>query len=285
VSSHSNPTTPLQQVDLTLRGGLVTLVWMPARRIKKKKRQNELAVLWLLSLVFLGAIFIWLLDGTITSSVATTTSLITQKINHTLRPVVNDLETAAYDESIQNSNGEFMAGAANPIFDNASMSLPPTTVATRESESQVLAANRTADGREKWIEVDLSDQRVYAKEGEATVYNFRVSTGKKWTPTPVGEYRVWIKLRYHTMIGGSKARGDYYNLPNVPYVMYFHKGYGIHGAYWHNQFGTPRSHGCVNVKPEEMALIYNWAGPEMPAGASVVKSTTENPGIRIVIHQ
>ena len=254
-------------------------------RYQKRKRAKEFSIFWVLGVLVLATFFFWGLDGTLTNSPTTTLSLINQKIRHSLTPVVNDLETTAYTEEIETSTGEFDSIRKTPVFDNLALTPPSQDLVQKDSTSQVLAANMTADGREKWLEVDLSDQRVYAKEGDQTIYNFLVSTGKKWTPTPTGEYRVWIKLRYHTMIGGSKARGDYYNLPNVPYVMYFYKGYGIHGTYWHNQFGTPRSHGCINVRTEEMAKIYEWAGPTMPSGASVVKSTPENPGIRLVIHQ
>jgi lipoprotein-anchoring transpeptidase ErfK/SrfK len=232
----------------------------------------------MLVILFFG---VWLSDGTLRFSVTETLNLMNQKLRYTLNSVENELESASLVQSIEASKGEFELGL-EPIFDNAAVGVIPQEYAQKGSE--VLAANVATDGSEKWIEVDLSDQRIYAKEGERTVYNFLVSTGKKWTPTPKGEYRVWIKLRYTRMKGGSRARGDYYDLPNVPYTMYFYKGYGIHGAYWHNQFGTPRSHGCVNVKPEEMALIYNWAGPEMPAGHGAVKATPDNPGIRIVIH-
>lgn len=121
---------------------------------------------------------------------------------------------------------------------------------------------------EKWIDVDLSDQRLYIKEGDTTVGTFLVSTGK-WYPTPTGEWRIWTKLRYTRMKGGSKALGTFYDLPNVPYTMYYYQGYGIHGAYWHNDFGTPRSHGCVNMKPEEAGVVFNWA----------------SVGTRVVVHQ
>lgn len=123
-------------------------------------------------------------------------------------------------------------------------------------------------GGERWIEVDLSDQRLYMKEGVNTVGNFLVSTGK-WSPTPKGEWRVWIKLRYARMRGGSKALGTWYDLPNVPYTMYYNKGYGVHGAYWHNNFGNPMSHGCVNMKPEEAGIVFNWA----------------SVGTRVVVHE
>ena len=116
----------------------------------------------------------------------------------------------------------------------------------------------TATAGEKWIEIDLSEQRLNMKEGDKTVGSFLVSTGK-WAPTPQGEWRIWTKLRYTRMTGGSKALGTYYNLPNVPYVMYYYQGYGIHGAYWHNNFGHPMSHGCVNMKPEEAGIVFNWA--------------------------
>ena len=125
----------------------------------------------------------------------------------------------------------------------------------------------TATAGEKWIEIDLSEQRLNMKEGDKTVGSFLVSTGK-WAPTPQGEWRIWTKLRYTRMTGGSKAMGTYYNLPNVPYVMYYYQGYGIHGAYWHNNFGQPMSHGCVNMRPEEAGIVYNWA----------------NVGTRVVVH-
>lgn len=127
-----------------------------------------------------------------------------------------------------------------------------------------ILGQQTATG-EKWIEVDLSDQKLYMKEDDTTVGNFLVSTGK-WYPTPTGEWRIWTKLRYTRMKGGSKALGTFYDLPNVPYTMYYYKGYGIHGAYWHNDFGTPRSHGCVNMKPDEAGIVFNWA----PVGTRVV---------------
>jgi len=128
------------------------------------------------------------------------------------------------------------------------------TVANLRSD---ILGEQTAVG-EKRIEIDLSDQRLYMKEGERTVGDFLVSTGK-WAPTPTGEWRIWTKLRYTRMKGGSKALGTFYDLPNVPYTMYYYQGYGIHGAYWHNNFGQPMSHGCVNMRPEEAGIVFNWA--------------------------
>ncbi len=115
----------------------------------------------------------------------------------------------------------------------------------------------------KRIEVDLTTQHIYAYEGDTLVYNFLISSGK-WAPTPTGEFHPWIKLRSTTMIGGSQALGTYYNLPNVPYVVYFYQGYGIHGTYWHNNFGHPMSHGCINVSTSDMTLLYNWIDYSTP---------------------
>ncbi|MGD2148736.1 MAG: L,D-transpeptidase, partial [Anaerolineae bacterium] len=72
-------------------------------------------------------------------------------------------------------------------------------------------------------------------------------------PTPTGQYRIWIKLRYDDMAGA-----DYY-IEDVPYVMYFHEGYGLHGVTWHGNFGHPMSHGCVNLPTEEAGWLFDWA--------------------------
>ena len=104
-----------------------------------------------------------------------------------------------------------------------------------------------------WIDVDLSQQMVYAYAGDTVVNSFLVSTGTWLTPTVTGKFKVWIKLRYSDMSGP-----DYY-LPNVPYVMYFYKDYGLHGTYWHNNFGTPMSHGCVNLSIPDAEWLYNFA--------------------------
>lgn len=141
----------------------------------------------------------------------------------------------------------------------------------------------------KWVEVDLSDQTLIAWEGDKKVLETKISSGLPKTPTPKGEFRVWIKLRSAKMEGGSGR--NYYYLPNVPYIMYFandqvppHRGYGLHGAYWHNDFGRQRSHGCVNLPIPVARELYEWMEPVLPPGKNVVLATKENPGTRIVIH-
>lgn len=113
-------------------------------------------------------------------------------------------------------------------------------------------AGAPADGR-RWIEVDLSDQTLTAWQGDVPVLHSVVSTGKWSTPTVTGQFQVGLKLDSQHMTG------DDYDLPGVPWVMYFYNDYAIHGAYWHANFGTPTSHGCINMRIEDAEKLYAWA--------------------------
>jgi lipoprotein-anchoring transpeptidase ErfK/SrfK len=107
--------------------------------------------------------------------------------------------------------------------------------------------------QENWIDVNLTTQTTHAMQGDQLIRTFVASTGTWRTPTVTGVYRIYVKYRTASMSGI-----DYY-LPNVPYVMYFYKGYGIHGTYWHNNFGTPMSHGCVNLPPNDAGWLFDFA--------------------------
>jgi hypothetical protein len=107
--------------------------------------------------------------------------------------------------------------------------------------------------RHRWLEVSLSKQRLIAWEGKTPVYSMPVSTGKRSTPTIQGSFAIQSKFRF------ARMQGRNYNVPNVPYTMYFAGGYAIHGAYWHNRFGTPVSHGCVNLPVGEAHALFKWA--------------------------
>lgn len=121
------------------------------------------------------------------------------------------------------------------------------------AERQSAIASSVNHNGERWIDVDLAAQTVHAYEGEEMVRSFLSSTGRAATPTVTGQYRIWIKFLYDDM------RGPGYYLKDVPYVMYFYKGYGLHGTYWHNNFGTPMSNGCVNLSIEDAAWLYDFA--------------------------
>jgi lipoprotein-anchoring transpeptidase ErfK/SrfK len=130
---------------------------------------------------------------------------------------------------------EFMPVAANPRLDVDSI------------------VGVEVDEDERWIDVDLSSQTVHAYEGKELVRSFLASTGKARTPTVTGQYRIYVKYT------ATDMRGPGYHLRDVPYTMYFHKGYGLHGTYWHNNFGTPMSNGCVNLRTEDAKWLFNFA--------------------------
>jgi len=119
---------------------------------------------------------------------------------------------------------------------------------------------------EKWIDIDLSEQRLRAYEGRRVVFSTKVSTGTRRYPTVQGRFQIYAKVPSQTMRGGSRLRGDYYYLPRVPNVMYFFRGYSLHGTYWHNNFGRPMSHGCVNLPLADAKWLFAWA----PLGTTVV---------------
>jgi lipoprotein-anchoring transpeptidase ErfK/SrfK len=115
------------------------------------------------------------------------------------------------------------------------------------------AIARLKKSPDRWIEVNLTTQRVIAWEGKRWVNAMIVSTGKETTPTVTGVFDVYDRYRETRMQGAD------YDIPDVPYVMYFYGGYGFHGAYWHNRFGTPVSHGCVNLAVDKAKWLYEFA--------------------------
>ncbi|MCB0195835.1 MAG: L,D-transpeptidase [Anaerolineae bacterium] len=142
-----------------------------------------------------------------------------------------------------------------------------------------LLAYQPTSPDEKWIDVDISEQRVTAWEGNVPVLSFVSSTGLPDTPTVTGKFNIYWKLESTVMIGE-----DYY-LPEVPYTMYFYGGYALHGAYWHNNFGQPMSHGCVNLSSDNAKQIFEWADPIIPPGQTQVVSSFDNPGTVVVVHE
>lgn len=177
----------------------------------------------------------------------------------------------------------FDPNAKEGIFEGQGVSIPPFSFS--DIKSQVLGTSFA----ERWIEVDLSEQKLRAWEGSSLFLESLVSTGLPWWPTPTGEFRIWLKTRSTKMEGGTGKY--YYYLPNVPYDMFFengsvpgYRGFSLHGTYWHNDFGKPHSHGCVNLPIPIAQKLYYWTTPELSEGKGSVRATPENPGTRIVIH-
>ncbi len=164
----------------------------------------------------------------------------------------NNIATPKYVNFIKSQDGQFQDNL-QAVFLNSRVNAQNSQVA--EVKPNILGDSSSSN---KWIDINLTEQRLYMKEGSNVIGNFLISSGK-WAPTPTGVFAIWTKLRYARMTGGSESLGTFYDLPNVPYTMYFHQGFGIHGTYWHNNFGHPMSHGCVNMKTEEAGIVYNWA--------------------------
>jgi hypothetical protein len=184
-------------------------------------------------------------------------------------------------------SGEFKVNEKVAIFDGVQI---PAGIAYETDGFDDKAVLSLAAPSEKWVEVDLSEQKLKAWEGNSLFLETPVSTGLPWWQTPEGEFRIWIKLRYAKMEGGEGKY--YYYLPNVPYIMYFEnsqipgwRGYGLHGTYWHNDFGIPRSHGCVNLPTDVAERLFYWTTPVIPKGKSAVFADEANPGTRVVIHE
>lgn len=140
-----------------------------------------------------------------------------------------------------------------PTFTPTSTPLPTDTPEPAPTYEPPTPVPMPGGDGERWIDVDLSQQRVYAYEGSVVVNSFIVSTGTWQHPTVTGQFHIYIKLLYANMSGPG------YYLPNVPYTMYFYKGYALHGTYWHHNFGTPMSHGCVNLSIPDAEWLFNFA--------------------------
>ncbi len=137
---------------------------------------------------------------------------------------------------------------------------------------------------ERWIEVNLREQTLAAYEGSRMVYATLISSGLPRWQTIIGLFRIWVKIKAGKMSGGSLEEGDYYYLADVPWTMYFKGGYGLHAAYWHDDFGRPKSHGCVNLSPLDAYWLFNWATPDLQPGERALRASPDNPGTWVFIH-
>lgn len=198
-------------------------------------------------------------------------------------PKINQINTCANSISGIKDLSVNVENDATGTFCGQKVVPPKIDLATDFNKTKVLGEETPAGP--KHIYVDLATQTLTAYQGDKLVMKTFVSTGR-WNRTPTGEFTIWIKLRSTRMSGGSGA--DYYNLPNVPYVMFFYNnkvpkasGFSLHGAYWHNNFGYTMSHGCVNMRIVDSEALYHWAEP-VTSGTQTY-ATTDNPGTPVTI--
>lgn len=168
------------------------------------------------------------------------------------------------------------------VFNGQKISAPAVDINLKPNK---VLGEETMAG-EKHIYVDLATQTLKAFQGDELYMEAPVSTGK-WFATPTGDFTIWMKIKSTRMSGGEGA--DYYDLPNVPYTMFFYgsgisqgQGFGLHGAYWHNNFGHPMSHGCVNMRTVDAKKLFEWV---MPNGTgTTAMAGTDNPGTKLTIY-
>lgn len=213
-------------------------------------------------------------------------SYLTKNIDNWRRassPARGELETSDYLERVvYNFDQGSSLSADQPIWFNQKVDSAPPDLAQRIMDTPTMVLGESTSS--KWIEIDLSSQRLYAHEGDRIVYDFPISSGLPWMPTVTGEFYIWSKVRSQRMSGGSIADGTYYSLPNVPFVQYFHKGYGLHGAYWHNDFGKPKSHGCVNMRIADAQQLFSWTEPSLGPGEYARYKISPEETVRVIVH-
>lgn len=131
---------------------------------------------------------------------------------------------------------------------------PPTFVAPQDGGP--VSRPFGVGPNERWVDVNLTTQTLVAYEGNTPVLTTLISSGTWQYPTVTGQFRIYLTYQSQTM-DGRRLGYDYY-LENVPYVLYFYQDYALHGTFWHNNFGTPMSHGCVNMETSDAAWMYNF---------------------------
>ena len=238
---------------------LVPAVLTDSKKTKKKKKRGKW-LLWVIPLGLFMAVAALIVSAFIFSPQVKT--VIAQqpaverptdalfKATITFTPTPTNTPTPTSTATLTPTNTPTPTNTATPT--------PTATSTLRPTNTPLPAINGVAipeevDKDTRWIDINLSEQKVYAYVGNEVIRTFIVSTGTAAHPTVTGQYHVYMKLRYDDMAGPG------YYLPDVPYTMYFYQGYAIHGTYWHSNFGTPMSHGCVNFETSEAGWIYDWS--------------------------
>lgn len=174
-------------------------------------------------------------------------------------------------EAIELDGARYAVGA-----DGLAISLDSVRIASGRARPAEVGA------REKWISVDLTQQTLVAYEGDAAVFATLVSSGKPGHDTPAGAYRIRHKHVSTTMRGSDPVDGPY-EVAEVPWTMYYSGGYALHGAYWHDEFGRVRSHGCTNLAPADARWLLLWTDPPLPDGWHSIRRRTFEDGTRVYL--
>jgi hypothetical protein len=155
--------------------------------------------------------------------------------------------------------------------------------ASEVTQPSRLAPPAEVKAGEHWFDVELATQTLTAYVGDQPVFATLVSTGRgaegSVLATPKGNHRIWVKLASSDMDNLENLEAnESYAIQAVPWVMYFEKGYGLHGTFWHRAFGRVQSHGCVNLSPADAERLFNWASPRLPSGWTAALPTVYERG-------
>jgi len=137
---------------------------------------------------------------------------------------------------------------------------------------------------DRWVEVLLRHQTLVAYEGDRPVFATLVSTGRWHHQSPRGLFRVRTKVAMAAM-NNRKGAGELYRVDDVPWIQYFHEGFALHGTYWHNGFGRPKSHGCINLSPRDSRWLFDWAPPRLRTGWMATEATAAQPGLLVRVRR
>ncbi len=162
----------------------------------------------------------------------------------------------------------------------------------REGQAELFLPRQPPEGvseRQKWIHVDLTHQTLEAYEGSTPVYVTLISSGipddpdlETPTETPTGRFHVTFKHVTDNM-AGTVGDDESYSVEDVPWVQYIHRNIALHAAFWHSKFGSPKSHGCVNLSPADARFLFDWSDPPLPAGWHGVAAADGKPGTLVII--
>jgi lipoprotein-anchoring transpeptidase ErfK/SrfK len=174
----------------------------------------------------------------------------------------NEDSTVSAEDGTAHSEETSPAESDSPAQDEGSQSAKPhekPTAPPPEQRDWISAwTAKLKQSGDRWIQVNLAEQKLTAWEGNTPVFSTEVSTGREGDWTPTGVYDIEEKFKT------ARMQGDGYDIPNVPYVMYFYGSYAIHGTFWHHNFGTPVSRGCINVEDDQAAWLFYWASEGTP---------------------
>lgn len=137
---------------------------------------------------------------------------------------------------------------------------------------------------EYWVDTDLTKKILTLFLYDQPVFATYISPGIAYSPSPVGTYRIWYKLLKTRMRGRPPVVSHPYDLPNVPYTMFYYGSFSLHGTYWHDKFGTRQSSGCTNLTQGDAKYIFDLVNPKIPEGKTSVLSSSDNPGTVVYNH-